>query len=58
MSSAALSYGQLVPEPVYVVPSWPSVVGTDANVLLFASANTQEAVVPLNFGPAMPGWPV
>ncbi len=53
MLSGALDYGQL---PVNFVPSLPSVVGTDANDVLFASVNTQDALVPLSFGPAMPGW--
>jgi hypothetical protein len=26
------------------------------NDALFASENTQDALVPLSFGPAMPGW--
>ena len=51
--SGALAYGQL---PVNFAPSAPSVVGTDANAVLFASANTQDALVPLSFGPAIPGW--
>jgi hypothetical protein len=45
-------YGQ---PPLRIAPSFPSVVGTDANPVDLASANTQEALVPLSFGPAMPG---
>jgi hypothetical protein len=52
VSSVALSYGQLVS----FTPSWPSVVETDANDVLFARPNTHEALLPLSFGPAMPGW--
>lgn len=51
--SAAFDYGQLA---LKIAPSSPSVVGTDANVLVFAHENTPDALVPLSFGPAMPAW--